>query len=135
MVQVMEDGPNERLRSGGHSEMILEELVAGRLYTGPMYFKYNTVLRAKTRDPQMVRIAKELTKGNGYATSIHAINSCVIKLSKLTKAGKVWRGIKDAMLPKEFWVPTETGSNLLALAHWRTSPLAHELTGALAHCH
>lgn len=27
-------------------------------------------------------------------------NRCVIKLSKLTKAGKVWRGIKDAVLPK-----------------------------------
>ena len=38
-----------------------------------------------------------------------ASNSCVIKLSKLTKAGKVWRGIKDATLPKEFWVPNEMG--------------------------
>ena len=33
----------------------------------------------------------------------------MIKLSKLTKAGKVWRGIKDAALPKEFWVPNEMG--------------------------
>ena len=57
----------------------------------------------------MLQLAKELTKGNGYATSIHAVNSCVIKLSKLTKAGKVWRGIKDATLPKEFWVPNEMG--------------------------
>ena len=57
----------------------------------------------------MLKLARELTKGNGYPTTIHAINSCVIKLSKLTKAGKVWRGIKDAMLPKEFWVPNEMG--------------------------
>jgi len=27
----------------------------------------------------------------------------------LTKAGKVWRGIKDAKLPKEFWVANEMG--------------------------
>ena len=40
---------------------------------------------------------------------MHAINSCVLKLSKLTKAGKVWRGIKDATLPKEFWVPNALG--------------------------
>ena len=62
-----------------------------------MYIKYNTVLRSKTNDATVLRLAKELTKGNGYATTIHAINSCVIKLSKLTKAGKVWRGIKDAV--------------------------------------
>ena len=73
------------------------------------YIKYNTVLRSKTADAHMLRLAKELTKGNGYATSIHAINSCVIKLSKLTKAGKIWRGIKDATLPKAFWVPNEMG--------------------------
>jgi hypothetical protein len=30
-------------------------------------------------------------------------------VSKLTKAGKVWRGIKDATLPKEFWIPNEMG--------------------------
>ena len=57
----------------------------------------------------MVKLAKALTLGNMYTTTIHAINSCVIKLSKLTKAGKVWRGIKDATLPKEFWVPNEMG--------------------------
>ena len=111
----------------------------------------------------MVKLARDLTKGNAYATSIHvrtlererwrvgrmrraaharkhagartlesradapqrtcpaalttpaararalgqAINSCVIKLSKLTKAGKVWRGIRDATLPPEFWVPSK----------------------------
>ena len=74
-----------------------------------MYVKYNIVLRSKSKDAHMVKLAKELTKGNGYPTTIHAINSCVIKLSKLTKAGKVWRGIKDATLPKEFWVPNEMG--------------------------
>lgn len=74
-----------------------------------MYIKYNTVLRSKSKDPNMLKAAKELTKGNGYPTSIHAINSCVIKLSKLTKAGKVWRGIKGATLPKAFWVPNDMG--------------------------
>ena len=74
-----------------------------------MYMKYNTVLRAKGKDPFMVKLVRELTRGNGYVTTIHAINSCVIKLSKLTKAGKVWRGIKGATLPKEFWTPNEMG--------------------------
>ena len=42
-------------------------------------------------------------------TTIHAINSCVIKLSKLTQAVKVWRGFKGATLPKQFFEPNETG--------------------------
>ena len=79
------------------------------LAAGPIYAKYNAVLRAKSKDPYLVSIAKALCKGNNYATSIHATNSCVLKLSKLTKACKVWRGIKDAKLPKAFWVPNEMG--------------------------
>ena len=34
MCEVMEEQCNSKLRAGGHSEMITEELVAGRLYTG-----------------------------------------------------------------------------------------------------
>ena len=33
----------------------------------------------------------------------------MLKLSKLTKAGKVWRGIKGAKLPKTFWVANDMG--------------------------
>ena len=36
---------NEELDSAGQTALILEEIVAGRLYTGPMYEKYNAVLR------------------------------------------------------------------------------------------
>ena len=108
-MDVMERDANQHLRKAGHSELIKEELVGGRLYTGPMYTKYNTVLRAKSRDKYLVDLAASLTLGNDYVTTIHAINSCVLKLSKLTKAGKVWRGIKDAKLPKTFWVANSMG--------------------------
>ena len=166
MMVVMEEACNSKLRKEGHSELIREELVGGRLYTGPvragggalpcsaacpilvcpagqhasvrarvssapwsetpgqqdrfadpfaslcgaqMYMKYNIVLRSKSKDAAMVKLADKLTMGNGYPTTIHAINSCVIKLSKLTKAGKIWRGIRDAALPESFWVPNEMG--------------------------
>ena len=36
MMKAMEEKCNERLRKDGHSELIKEELVAGRLYTGPV---------------------------------------------------------------------------------------------------
>lgn len=51
--------------------------------------KFNAVLRAKSKVPFLVQQCKALCKGNDYATTIHATNSCVLKLSKLTRAGKV----------------------------------------------
>ena len=105
----MEADTNRRLIQAEHAPMIEEELIAGRLYTGPMYMKYNLVLRAQSKDPYLVEQFNQVCRGNKYATSIHAINSCVLKLSKLTKACKVYRGVKDAMLPKEFWVPNDMG--------------------------
>ena len=108
-MAIMEVECNQKLRKAGHSELIKEELCGGRLYTGPMYTKYNTVLRAKSRDKYLVELAASLTLGNDYVTTIHACNSCVLKLSKLTKAGKVWRGIKGAKLPKTFWVANDMG--------------------------
>ena len=100
---------NSRLRSSGHVELLEVELVGGRLYTGPMYEKYNAVLRKESGAPALVSRCKELTKGNSYATTIHAINSCVLKLSKLTKAGRVWRGFNGASLPRDFFEPNADG--------------------------
>ena len=46
---------------------------------------------------------------NKYTTTIHGINSAIIKLGKLTKATKVYRGISGMALPDEFWKPNEFG--------------------------
>ena len=88
---------------------MLEELIAGRLYTGPCYSKYNSVLRMKSGNKHLIEVFGKLCKGNMYATTIHAINSCVIKLSKLAKAVKVYRGLAGGVLPTEFWKPNEHG--------------------------
>ena len=46
----------------------------------------------------------ELCKGNTYTTTIHLINSSIIKLSKLTAAMTVYRGLTGGVLPKAlFW--------------------------------
>ena len=42
-----------------------------------------------------------------YTTTLHAINSAIVKVSKLTKARKVYRGIAGMALPKQFWEPNE----------------------------
>eukprot|EP00966_Prymnesium_polylepis_P019843 457517-Prymnesium_polylepis.1 len=41
-----------------------------------------------------------------YTTTLHAINSGIIKLSKLTKATTVYRGV-TGLLPDDFWEPNE----------------------------
>ena len=71
--------------------------------------KYNAVLRAKSGDAFLAKMAKDLCHGNTYVSTIHAINSCVIKLSKLSVAGKVWRGTCFAKLPERFWTPSAEG--------------------------
>ena len=49
------------------------------------------------------------TWANKYTTTIHAINSCIIKLSKLTKARKVYRGLSGATMPAGFYRKNEYG--------------------------
>ena len=44
-----------------------------------------------------------------YATTIHAINSAVIKLSKLTVATPVFRGVAGMRLPAEFFAKNADG--------------------------
>ncbi len=44
-----------------------------------------------------------------YTTTLHVINSAVVKLGKLTKAGTVYRGLSGGTLPEEFWQANEYG--------------------------
>ena len=42
-----------------------------------------------------------------YTTTLHVINSAIIKLSKLTSATKLYRGVSGALLPRPFWTPNQ----------------------------
>ena len=84
-------------------------MLGGRLYTGPIYEKLNAVLRALSGNAYLRRRCDELTRGNTYATTIHAVSSCVLKLSKLAVATKVYRGLQGAALPDRFFEPDEHG--------------------------
>ena len=94
-----------------------------------MFVKYNSVLRGlRSKSPflrsSMVTLCcpKAVTDKyvagsiefdearrsvNKYPTTLHSINSSVIKLSKLTRATKIYRGISGMALPDEFWKPNE----------------------------
>ena len=79
-----------------------------------MFVKYNTVLREvgkKRSDEDHYLSATEIedavkdttgdTTANMYTTTLHVINSVTIKLSKLTYATKVYRGMSIDYLPAE----------------------------------
>ena len=63
---------NGQLREHGHEELIEEEAVGGRLYTGPMYEKYNLVLRSMSGVAFLKKRWEQLCLGNMYAVgSLH----------------------------------------------------------------
>ena len=43
----------------------------------------------------------ELCGNNKYTTTLHSINSAIVKLGKLTKVTKVYRGLSGKGLPKQ----------------------------------
>jgi NLR family CARD domain-containing protein 3 len=98
---------NTLLQRSGQPALLLADFVAGRLYTGPMYEKYNAALRAQSGNTHLKQRFEAICRGNLYVTSIHAVNSCVIKLSKLTAACNVYRGFSGATLPSSFWKPND----------------------------
>ena len=78
--------------------------------TGPCYEKYNVVLRSLSGNNFLQSRCDELTHGNRYATTIHAISSCVLKLSNLTVITKVYRGLQGVALPDLFFEPDGHGA-------------------------
>ena len=60
-----------------------------------MYVHYNGTLRRRLK--------------GFFVTSLHAINSGIIKLSKHTPAKTVYRGVAGGVLPDQFWTPNEHG--------------------------
>lgn len=65
-----------------------------------MFIKYNAVLRGlQSSVPSFRQRYEQLCCGNKYTTTLHAINSAVVKLSKLTVACKVYRGMSGGRLP------------------------------------
>ena len=107
--------------------------------TGPMFQKYNSVLRGIKAEPEsrMAISLKKLTRGNTYTTTLHCINSVIVKLGKLTKAQKVYRGISlkggELSLPATFWNRNSFGVTAQHLTNLREicgSPLCAHTGGS-----
>jgi hypothetical protein len=81
---------NEQLRQLDQPPLRDDEFYAARLYTGPMYLKYNAALRhkgmmnsddapASSKEHSEAQF-QQLCMGNYYVSTLHAINSAVVKL-------------------------------------------------------
>ena len=100
---------NAQLEKEGVAPVGDAEFIACRLYTGPLFVKYNLVLRGLSAlVPHLVEQFELLCHGNRYVTTLHACNSAVVKLGKLTRAATVYRGV-SGLLPDEFWTPNQWG--------------------------
>jgi hypothetical protein len=93
-------------RSSGLSRI---ELIAIVLYTGPMYGRYNCILRRYPPD----ECNKMLDNGETYATTIHSLVSAVLKLASVIKIPdglKLYRGLgRITCLPDQFFKAHSNG--------------------------
>ena len=69
-----------------------EPLTNREKMTATMFEKFNAVLRSFTKVPSLESRSQKLCQGNLYTTTLHCINSSVVKLGKLTVARPVYRG-------------------------------------------
>eukprot|EP00965_Chrysotila_dentata_P206768 6183728-Pleurochrysis_carterae.AAC.3 len=88
LLIVVED-LEKQLKAMGEPEVVKAEVAGARLYTGPMLVKYNGVLRNPPADGNFL-----------YVTTLHSINSGVIRMSKHTMTTKVYRGVVSGSLPR-----------------------------------
>ena len=105
-------GLSGRLRAAGVEPLLDAEVIAARLYTGPMHAKYNAVLRGRlegegtgAHDAFMA-----LCRGNPYTTSVHALRSAVLKLSQIGTAHTVYRGVSSSFVPHWLWKRPAAGT-------------------------
>jgi len=74
------------------------EVIAVRLYTGPMFVHYNRALR----DPAAWR--------GRYVATIHVLASAVLKLARVHSVQTVYRGLSGGILPAAFYTPGASGA-------------------------
>jgi hypothetical protein len=92
--------------------LMLEEVIALRLYTGPAFQKCNTHLRGLSEATRGGGAPPRAKKERHYTTTIHAIASALQKVARVTMlpdGGKVYRGMSGVLLPEKFQVADEYG--------------------------
>lgn len=96
-----------KLGALGEQPVSKPEWMVVRAYTGPIYIKYNGVLRAAlTGDFEFLDLT---LKGNRYPTTLHVLAAAILKLGRLTTARVIYRAPGGA-LPSNFWKRSSNGT-------------------------
>ena len=120
---------NEQLRRAGDVQpLTLEHFCALRMYTGPIYIKYNFILRGghKSLSNKFINeYVRVNCKNNTYPTTMLYLCLGITKLSRITKAQKVYRA-PGGRLPKEFFEETAGARGGIELGFMSTTVDKHE---------
>ena len=118
----MEEHANGKLLALDEPQVSTVEAIGLRLYTGPLFVKYNSVLRGLNSQvpflqTQLVGLccstevsgrfaagelsfAQSKATANTYTTTLHVINSGIVKTSKLTFACRVQEHSRTRHMPQ-----------------------------------
>ena len=91
------------------------EITALRLYTGPMFEFYNTALRAvggMISGGSRYPMQDGMDTAGRFVTTMHAVNSGLLKLSTLTPCMKVYRGTRGREMPMQLEVADKFASRV-----------------------
>jgi len=102
------DEVNAGLTAVGEQRLSRVEFLSLRMYTGPLYMKYNGCLRSFCGVKFMEDQFKKLCQGNHYTTTINVLTGAIIKMGKIMPAVTVYRAPGGA-LPASFWKRTKEG--------------------------
>jgi hypothetical protein len=104
-----------RLAAEGAAPLSLSEFCAVRLYSGPLYVKYNVVLRsaeaprARQLHAELLEHANSMLEGNRYPTTIHVLSAAIMKLARINSSRNVYRA-PGANLPPDFFDAASNGT-------------------------
>jgi len=91
------------------------EIIAAIIYTGPMYWIWNTVLRGEeATPPSQIDVCHRCKVANNYySSSLHALGSAIKKMQQsghgLTENMYLYRGLSGGALPSRMFTPDENG--------------------------
>ena len=93
----------------GEQPLSFVEFITLRCYSGPLFVKYNNVLRAAII-PDFQQFLDEVCQRNRYTTTIHVLAAAIVKLSRLTGAPRNVYRAPGGALPDDFWRRTRNGT-------------------------
>ena len=96
------------LSAEGSNPLAPAEFKVLRCYTGPLYEKYNCILRAGVSVFFQKRLKELCCGSNRYSTTLHVLSAAIVKLGKLTKVSTVYRAPGRAQ-PPSFWRAAMSG--------------------------